>query len=184
MQSSKKARPYLLVTVTVICMGVFLDFFLGDSFLFEYSSTYWRLMGWIFVFLTLLFGIKWYRDGQLQQILISRYPTKWVRWLLLPLLPIASSILVAIAPLGWLALYAWLVSTPTTNITSKVISISEYSQISRACHQSAELAVNDLFGRVCLDGILLGQIPRAGETVTIVARPSKLGLFIDKINSN
>jgi len=184
MHFSKKAQPYLLVIVSIICIGGFLNPFLGDRFLFEYSSTYWKLMGWVVILLTLIFAIMWCRDGQFQQILKSSYPTKWVRWLLLPLMPIASSILVAIAPLGWFALYAWLVSSPSINITGKVISITEYSQISKVCHQSAELAVNHLLGQVCLDKVLIGQTPRTGDNVTIFARPSRLGLFIDKIDSN
>lgn len=163
--------------------GAILESTVGEGFIYSNGNEYRAAMPWIYGALVLIFAVGWFSLEMGTHALRNRYPTWFVRWLImLPLIIALTAALAVVAPLGWAALLGWTIGSRADGLDVSVISVEAPTQRTRGCTQHAKLAFRDASARVCLDGRLGGPPPTAGERAQVDGRLSSLGLFIDRID--
>lgn len=179
-------RYDLLVIVAVVAVfgGLILETTIGRQFVFSASNQYRAAIPWLLALLTPMFAWMFFFLERANHTWANRYPTRWVRWLIVfPGTVTVSSVITISSPLGWLALYGWLFGTPSVDIEAKMLSIGTYHSSSRGCHQHAEIIITGNSANICLDKVISGRVPAAGETVSMAGHISKAGVFIDEIRA-
>jgi hypothetical protein len=176
---------YLYVFVmAVVVSGCILESSLGKVFVFSAASKYRAMAQWFVLFLAPVFAWMWFRLGRANHFFASRYPTWWVRWLVVyPLLIVLSSGMVVISPLGWLSVYGRYMGKPVEGIEARILALDAYHSNSRGCRQFADISIGNNSARVCLADVLSGRIPAVGEYVFLAGRVSNAGVFIDKVHA-
>lgn len=163
--------------------GALLYATLGSRFIFYYAKPYANLGWWVFIALLPAFGAAFLRKRARTELRL-RYPTWWVRWMLMfPLSVAVASGAVVIAPLGWLAALTFATGAPIGPIPGRLSSVSKFSTSGKGwgCDQRGELIVASRGASICLEG--LTNLPAKGDVpVLITARHSSLGLLISSIS--
>jgi hypothetical protein len=177
-----RLRILVGVAALVVLAGGGLEETLGTRFIFAAANQYREAMPWIVAALTPLFAWLMIRVERINHDLATRYPTWWIRWLIMfPLTAILLSAAVALAPLGWSALFGRLNGSDARPIDAQVRYVFKPS--SRGCRQEAEVQVGDNWARICIANVLVGRVPRDGETVTVVGSVSRFGTRIKEIQT-
>lgn len=174
-------RAVFLVLVAVVLSGFALEMSVGRGFIFFGSEAYRNALPWLFGLASLLLGSGFVFLERRNAALSWSAPTGWVRWLiLLPLMTTLSAALVLIAPLGWAALFGWVVGTPVESQVVRVES-SRISPESTFCVRVAKLRLGGSTADICLDGRLSGSAPAGGESALVSGRVSALGLYVEEL---
>lgn len=179
------ARLALAVVFLAASIGALLEITIGSGFIFAGSNAYRHAMPWLWGILLPAFGVTWYLAERRQKLLLHRYPTAWVRWMLIfPLMAVASAGMTIIAPLGWAALGGYLTGTSPERLAAKVLSIEPAETRRRSCDQKARLEVEETAADICLEGRLTGRSPGRGETVDVTGRRSVFGILIEGVRAS
>lgn len=175
----KKSVAVLLLLAFV---GLPLEFTVGESFVFLYSNDYKSALPIIFALTLPVFAVLWFRLEKQQRALSHRYPTWAVRWLIVyPLMILLSSSLVALSPFGWSALAGWAIGTQAPPQQAKILSVDSPRPRAGKCDQKAVLDINGVQTNICLEGRVVGPVPKVGDLVSLQGRSSFLGLYIEEI---
>jgi hypothetical protein len=175
--------------ILFILPGALLHFSIGRSFMFRHSTAYWPVMAGISVVSVPLLSFALWKMLQASPDIATQYPTRWLRdFILFPGAVIIMIAMVMLAPLGWFALAAPFISSESTSLPGRVLSVRQphkhwHNRRMFDCEQSATVTVDNMTGEVCLDGRIIGTMPKVGDAVVVTGRPSSLGLFIDTLNS-
>ncbi|WP_195880848.1 hypothetical protein [Methylomonas fluvii] len=181
---SPKWNLLSIIALATVFAGFSLELTIGNQFVFSAANQYRAAFPWLTAFLAIISAWIWFSLQHKNHIWAKHYPTWWVRWLLVfPGMVATSSIIVAISPLGWLALYGWIFGSPTEGHEAKMLSVAAYHSGSRGCHQNAEIIINGNSATVCLDKAISGRVPAVGEAVTVAGRISRAGVFVDEIRA-
>jgi hypothetical protein len=173
----------LLGTAAVLVLSGFgFEETLGKHFIFAAANQYREAVPWIVAALTPVFAWLMFRVERINRDLAIGYPTWWIRWLIVfPLTAVFAGILVALAPLGWSALFGRLNGSAGHSIDAQVRYVFKPS--SEGCRQAAEIQVGDNWARICLADLLVGRVPTDGQTVTVVGSVSRFGTYIQEIRN-
>jgi hypothetical protein len=175
-----KRLPFLVLLVFVLG-SIPLHMTVGGGFIFSYASEFKALLPWLTGFLAFLVGFWIFRDRKWSEILAEKAPNIWGRWFLaIPVIAGTISFAIAVAPLGWLALYAWGFGVKSAPQRATVISIEQF-HASRGCSQKAKLAIDGEQAEICVAWRLSGAAPKAGETVMVSGKISPLGLYVSDV---
>ena len=175
----KKFVAFLLLLAFI---GMPLEFTVGESFVFSYSSGYKSVMPTLFALTLPAFAVLWFRLEKQQRALSCRSPTWAVRWLIVfPLVVVLSSSLVVLSPLGWSALGGWAIGTEAQPRLARVISVGQERARAGKCDQKAVLDIDGIQTNICIEGKVVGPALKAGNTVSVRGRSSFLGLFIEEV---
>lgn len=159
-----------------------LEFTVGESFVFFFSNAYKAELPTLFALTLPVFAIFWFRLEKRQQALPYRYPTWTIRWLIVfPLIVVLSTTMLVLSPFGWSALAGWVIGTDTPPRHARVLSVDPERRRAGRCDQKAMLDFNGTQTNICIEGRVVGPVPKAGNTVSIRGRNSFLGLFIEEI---
>lgn len=181
---AKRYRLPVLIALVAVIAGISLEITLGQQFVFSAGKQYRAAVPWLLIFLAPAFAWMWFVIERLNHTMAGRYPTWWVRWLVMyPLVVALSSAMVAISPLGWFAVYGRLWGTPAEGVEAKMLVVGDNRPSSRGCHQNADIIIDGSSARICLANVLSGRTPVAGETVTVAGRISIAGVFIDEVRA-
>jgi hypothetical protein len=176
-------RAIGLVALVLLGAGALLEMTVGTGFIFSRSNAYRAAMPWLFGFLSLVFAAGLLMLERANRSLLMRYPTWFVRWLIVfPLVVALTAVMAAIAPLGWAALLGQTFGSPSERLEVHVISVDSPSRNSSGCDHHATLEFEGNSARICMEGRLSGPAPQAGEKVAVAGRISRLGLFVDQIH--
>jgi hypothetical protein len=179
------ARLALAVVLLAAPIGALLEITIGSGFIFAGSNAYRHAIPWLWGILLPAFGFACYLAERRHNLLRHRYPTAWVRWMLiLPLMAVASAGMTIVAPLGWAALGGYLASAPLERLAAKVLSIEPAVPRSRSCDQKARFEIEGVAADICLEGRLTGRSPGRGESVDITGRRSVFGILIEEIRAS
>lgn len=182
--AAKRYRLPALIALATVVAGSCLELTLGKQFVFSAANQYRATVPWLLIFLAPAFAWMWLALERANHTMASRYPTWWVRWLVVyPLVVAISSAMVAISPLGWFAVYGRLGGTPADGVEAKVLAVGAYRPSSRGCHQDADIVIDGNSATICLASVLSGRTPAVGETVTVGGRISSAGMFIDEVRA-
>lgn len=174
---------YIVITLLVIFSGVFLEFSLGGGFIFLYAYEYRLVMLPVFAALIPVIWVHWSRSKWAMSSLIERIPTKWLRAIVFPLVVFFSAFVLVFFPLGWFAVYGWIMGTTSQILPAQVVSVGHFYSRAKGCNQNAVLTVGGITGSICIANRLAGQTPNAGQAVTVVARQSSIGYVISEVRS-
>jgi len=179
---SKRYRlPALLVMFFIGC-GFVLELTIGEGFIFAKADSYRSAMPNLFLIILLPSAFLCFFLTRADENILSTYPTWWVRWIIMfPLMSSLLSGMIVFSPLGWAALSGWAVGTRSDQLEAKVLSIGAFSRSSKSCDQKIKLAIDGASADICIEGRLLGAVPKQGDTVAITGRTSVFGVFVDEI---
>jgi hypothetical protein len=181
---AKRYRFPAFIALAAIVAGSCLELTLGQQFVFSAANQYRATVPWLVVFLAPVFAWMWFVLERANHTMARRYPTWWVRWLIVyPLVVVLSSGMAAISPLGWFAVYGRLEGIPAEGVEAKVLAVGAYRPSSHGCHQNADIVINGNSATICLADVLSGRTPSVGETVTVAGRISSAGMFIDAVRA-
>jgi hypothetical protein len=179
------ARIALATVMLALAIGSLLEITIGSGFIFSGSNAYRHAMPWLWAVLLPSFGVVWYLAERRQNLLRHRYPTAWVRWLLVfPLMVVASAGMAIVAPLGWAAMGGYLVDAPPERLAAKVLSIEPAATRRRSCDQKARFEIDGIAADICLEGRLTGRSPGRGEMVEVTGRRSVFGILIEGVRAS
>lgn len=171
-------------TLLAFLIGSIWGLSIDEQFIFSAANQYRLAIPWLLIFL--LPALAWKLHGLVEtnQRITRRYPTWWIRWLIMYPVTIAfSAIILLKLPLCWFAIYGRLCGTPTEGLEAKILRVNDYRPQSRGCHQTADIAINGVSSTICLAKVLSGRTPKVGETVVIAGRVSGAGLYIDVVRT-
>lgn len=175
-------KKFFAVLFLLAFAGLPLEFTLGESFVFFYSNVYKSALPTLFTLTLPVFAILWFRLEKRQRALSYRYPTWAVRWLVVyPSIVLLSSSLVVLSPFGWSALAGWAIGTQAPPQQAKVLSVDSVRPKAGKCDQKAMLDIDGVQTNICLEGRVVGPIPKVGDRVSLQGRSSLLGLFVEEI---
>ena len=176
---TKRAFQFLFLFSSV---GVLIEFTVGQYFIFAYGSQYKALFPWLFGLAIPIFVVVFFRLQKQQPI--HRYPTPWVRWLIMfPLVVVTASSLVICSPFGWAALGGWATGINAAPKKAKVLSIGEKRARFGACDQKAMLEIGKVQTSVCIEDRVIGAFPKIGSIVSIHGRSSAFGYFVVEVRA-
>ena len=157
--------------------GVLLETTLGSRFIFFYGESYTAVGWWVFLLLLPVVGAA-LSNNRMRIHLRLRYPTWWVRWLLMyPVTVALATATLVIAPLGWIAALTWAAGVDTQPTIGRLVSVEQYRASVKGCDQRGKVALQEYVASICLEGI--SALPAKGNLpVLVVGRQSSLGLLI------
>ena len=162
--------------------GIILEETIGTRFIFSAANQYRLAMPWIVGVLTPLFAWLIFRAERVNHDLSDRFPTWWIRWLLMfPFMAVLSSVLVAWAPPGWSALFGRALGSSAEQLEARVVDVSR--PYTHGCSQNAEIKLNGNTKLICLADVLVGRVPNSEDTVTVLASRSIFGTYIEEIRA-
>lgn len=177
------------VAAILILLGLVavpLEFTVGETFVFSYTNAYSAALPFLFAVTLPMYAVWFFLLERRQRLLTYQYPTWAVRWLVMfPLLVVLSSTAVLFSPFGWSALFGWVIGTQSPPIEAKVLSIEPRRETKKIgmCNQKAKLAISDIHANICVESLMFGPVPKAGDTITLHGRSSILGIFIEQIRT-
>lgn len=178
-----KNQTYMVLGVgSIVLIGAFICLASSSRFIFFFSKQYWNVAGWLFLLLLPPIGFVLRYKGRFDRVARGRYPTWWVRWIImLPLaVSFASAALIA-APVGWIAAATWALGEQRSDIKSVVVSVEAARSTGKGCKQRATLIIYSVTHTVCVGDHFDGATPLAGQAVLVHGRESYAGLFIQQI---
>ena len=162
--------------------GIILEETLGTRFIFSAANQYRVAMPWIVGILTPVFAWLIFRAERVNHDLSDRFPTWWIRWLVMfPFMAVLSSVLVAWALLGWSALFGLALGSSAEQMEASVVDVSR--PYTHGCSQTAEIKLSGNTKLICLADVLVGQVPNSEDTVTVVGSRSIFGTYIEEIHA-
>lgn len=179
-------QKVLAILVLLGFVAVPLEFTIGETFVFSYSNAYSAALPFLYAVTLPIFAVWFFLLERKQHLFFNQYPTWAVRWLaMFPLLVVLSSTAVVFAPFGWSALFGWIIGTQSPPIEAKVLSIEPMRERKKIgqCEQKAKLVISDIHANICVQSLMFGPVPKAGDTVTLYGRSSILGVFIEQIRT-
>ena len=185
--TTPRAGPWQKVAVGLMLLAfvsVPLEFTVGENFVFSFTNTYRAAVPLLFAVLLPAFAIMWFRLERKQHTLAYQYPTWLVRWLLMfPLIVVMPSAMVIYSPFGWAALAGWAIGTPSAQKTARVLSVEPMREPRRIgkCDQKAKINLDEIDTNVCIEGRVVGLMPKVGDSIAVTGRISFFGFFIEEI---
>jgi hypothetical protein len=153
---------------------------MGDHFIFDDPKLYRRIGYCGFV---ALLPIVWaaLTTQRMRQVLLNRYPTWWVRQLLvLPTFVAIGAGFLVLAPLGWIAAFTVEYGTPTGPLDARIAHVEDHRPAAKSCVQRGEVLLRGQISRVCFDG--LAQLPiKPNQPVVVTGRQSSFGVWLESI---
>jgi len=178
----KRYRVPMAVVALLVVVGFGLELSIGTRFIFAHAAEYRRVQPWLFGLLVPAFAVLWWKLIRSQRIVLVRFPTGWVRWLIMyPLIVAITSAMVAVSPLGWAALLGRFVRSHPGHWEARVVSIDNRPG-SRGCDLPATLAMDGYEFGLCLENRVEGTIPRVGQAVVVHGRNSAFGTVVDRVS--
>jgi hypothetical protein len=169
--------PFALIGITLLAT-------IGERFIFAFAEQGLSAVPLLFAFLLPTFAIFWFRLECRTHSFAERFPTWFVRWILMfPLIVTLSTAMVIFSPLGWAALAGWAIGTPSTQLDAQLVSIEPMRAPRKIfkCDQKARLRIGEIQSDVCVEDIVSGPIPKPGDAVNITGKASALGFYINGI---
>ncbi|MCX2865484.1 hypothetical protein OOZ63_27035 [Paucibacter sp. PLA-PC-4] len=178
---SKAAAALLLFALAFVLAGFVLELGIGSNFVFLFSAEYQAAGKWAFALLLPIIGVG-FRNRHMARQLRQNYPTWWVRRLLVyPLSVALVAGMVVLAPLGWIAAFAWATGSPTGPTTGRLVSVDEYRTSSKGCGQRGQLSVRGHTAQVCLEGLAVLPM-KAGTPIMVEGELSSMGLLVTELH--
>ncbi len=177
-----RMRAIVILIVLGICLpGAILEITVGSHFVFFFSRQYQSGAWWVFLLLLPIFTAVILRE-KVQAHLRIRYPTWWVRWLIMiPTMSIVMAGTVVIAPLGWIAAATWAVGGEKTGVPAIVLFVEPYRASAKSCDQHGTLALESFSARICFEG--RAELPlQANQAVLVSGHQSAFGFFIKSMS--
>lgn len=166
-----------------VIVGAVLEMLVGSSFIFSGSNDYRRAVPWLLCIVVPLVAVGFFLLEKRNHQMKAQFPTWSIRWLaMFPLIIAMCSAAIVISPLGWASVLGWVIGMPTERLEAIVISIDNPRSRSGECDQHADLEFRGVTARICVEDLVMGATPKAGERVLISGRLSSLGLYIDTIH--
>lgn len=170
------------LAIAFVIAGVTLESTLGRRFVFWFADDYRAATPWLFATLLALFFVIYRRSGDLARISRSQYPTAWVRrFLMLPITAALLALTVLVTPLGWAAFLGSAFAGAPEPLPGKLLSLKERAPDPYACALRGSLRLEPASAEICLDGLVAGPVPKAGDAVRVIGRPSPFGVLIEEV---
>ncbi|WP_322594546.1 hypothetical protein [Acidovorax sp.] len=170
------------VAVFFVFGGVALEMVFGSGFIFLGSGALYSAMPWLLGILLALFAWGVYRLERSTGFLEADVPTWSIRWLIMyPFVVLLCASAVFGAPWGWAAFLGWSTGVPVRE-QIRVVWI-ETPRDSDNCGQSARVEFRGSTARICVEGLMEGAAPRAGDTVGVSGLISSYGLLVTTIHT-
>ena len=177
-QASRTKVAIVLLAFALVLGGALLKITVGSRFVFFYSERYTSIGWWAFALLFPVIAVAMFNE-QVKVHMRLRYPTWWVRWLMMyPLSVALAAAAVVIAPLGWIAALTLATGSSAEPTVGRLISVGDYRPSSKGCDQRGELAMHGKTASICLEG--LAVLPMRGNVPVVVSgKQSNFGLLIE-----
>ncbi len=176
-----KYRAPILFVFLFVLGSILLHITVGEGFVFVHANEYRSALPWLTLAFALPLGGLVLGNDKLSETLFMKFPTPWIRWLLVfPVSIGLYSLAIAAAPLGWIALYGWTFGKKVDSMGATVAYIEPYSH-RRGCNQSSILEIAGKSAQICLDHRLFGEVPKVGEVVLVRGKVSPMGLYISEV---
>jgi hypothetical protein len=105
-----------------------------------------------------------------------RYPTKWFRVFVVPLMITATlAALLVAAPLGWM------IGQPVQDVPARVVEVNERQGSGKGCGHEARIEVPSDDALLCVRGLVVGDRIAAGDAVLLAGNQSSLGLYVQAV---
>lgn len=177
----KKFSVPFVIFLFLVCIGPLIEMGAGEGFIFAHANAYRAAMPWTIALLLPVTGVFLYTGERRSQVLMHRYPTWGVRWLIVfPFISLVGAAVMAISLLGWAAFMGWAIGARSTALEARVLSIREPSTRSRGCKQEARLQVLGNEATICLDG-RISKPPSQGDLLSVRGRVSVWGVYIEEL---
>lgn len=112
----------------------------------------------------------------------SEIKTWWMSKLRTLMVAITGAAFIFPATTGWLALLIWALGPP--QLLPTTILETHYTGSRKYCSHETLIAVGKHQGEICLENRLNGRLPKVGETVTVFANISSLGVYVKEVHTN
>lgn len=181
-QREPRWKKYVASVFLLALVGGLLEFAVGKYFVFYFGKAYQSAFPSLLALTVPIFGFLLFRIERQQNTLAGRFPTWGVRWIFVfPMMVLAGSFLVLLSPYGWSALAGWMVGADAPAQQAKVLSVEVERPRYGKCDQHAVLAVDGASARICIEDRSVGDLPKAGDTVSMRGRSSFFGLFVEEV---
>jgi hypothetical protein len=182
----KPFRTPTIILLLFIAAGTVLELTIGSGFIFAAADTYRSAAPWLFAALIPVFAILLYWLDRLGGNARIRFPTSWLRTLIIfPLMVAMCSGMVLIAPLGWISLLGLAIGARADDLEGIVLSAGDVSKSSRAsrCKQKAKIAVRGASAAICVEGRTATPLPIKEGAVLLNGRVSLFGTYVQSIRA-
>ena len=92
--------------------------------------------------------------------------------------------MVATAPIGYLYLWGYLTGTEVSGIDARVSPFLHLENSRRGCRQKLSLFMDGKSEHVCVDGRIVGPLPKPGQTVKIRGIVSPIGIWVKEVRAD
>ncbi|MDD2176464.1 hypothetical protein OIN59_03400 [Acidovorax sp. D2M1] len=175
-------KLYVASLFLLALAGGVLEIAVGTYFIPSFGGAYQRVFPMLLALAVPIFGFLLFRIERQQNTLAGRFPSWGVRWIFVfPAMVLACSFLVLLSPYGWSALAGWMVGADAPARQAKVLSVEVAKPKYGKCDQHAALVIDGTSARICIEGRSVGELPKAGDTVSVRGRSSFLGLFVEEV---
>ena len=175
-------KLYVASLFLLALAGGVLEIVVGTYFIPSFGRAYQSVFPMLLALAVPIFGFLLFRIERQQNTLAGRFPSWGVRWIFVfPAMVLACSVLVLLSPYGWSALAGWMVGADAPAQQAKVLSVEVAKPKYGKCDQHAALVIDGASARICIEGRSAGDLPKAGETVSVRGRSSFLGLFVEEV---
>lgn len=179
-QASRTKVAIILLAFALVLGGALLKITVGSRFVFFYAERYTSIGWWAFAMLFLVIAVAMFNE-RVKAHLRLRYPTWWVRWLLIYPLSVAIMAAAAVmAPLGWIAALTLATGSSAEPTVGQLISVGDYRLSSKGCDQRGELAVREQTTSICLEGLTVLPV-KGNVSVVVSGKQSNFGLLIESL---
>jgi hypothetical protein len=175
-------RPLLGFVGGVAFVGALIFLAFSPRFIFFYSAHYWKVAGWVYLFLLPVVAMAIGYKGRFHQHLSYRCPTRWVRSIFLfPLVVLLAAATLVVAPVGWVSAATWVAGVERSDIDAIVVSIEVPLSQRKGCRQHATLSIFSITHSVCVGDYFQGEPPHAAQAVLVGGQESHFGFLIQRI---
>jgi hypothetical protein len=178
-------RWAVLGLVAYVLPGIVLLVTVGQDLVFFYPDTFGSVGRAALVVLVPAFwwaAVLHYRRNTvlLDRFYHWRHPLMRVV-LVYPCEAMGLAALVAIAPIGWIAVGTWLFGTEREGIPGRIVVAERFRPGSRGCDQPGAIELLGSIDSLCLEGHGLTLPVRAGQAVVASGRESPLGFVVRRL---
>ncbi len=105
-------------------------------------------------------------------------------FLVIPFAAIFIAAAAAFAPLGYIYLWGYLAGEEVMSIKANASLLDPLHNAGRGCRQKLSLTLDGKYENVCVDGRLIGPVPRAGQALQIRGVVSSVGIWVKEVRTN